>query len=219
MEKLAEAMNVTLNDEQYSYFKMPAIGEPCLVTLKSHLSIIQTTLRICQWKENAQPTVGKQTFLETKSTNKMPARLELDVGGAYGRQFYVGIKCGANGRRDANGVIGNAAGSICDFQVSYLIQKKPVFRRPANGKVECEKTQKFVGAFKVDLILPKVKSEPFIQWSVKQMLRLNYTVATIREVIRETIQYTMSVDKEKLDKMQHTQSRLRKVLSKEHNRQ
>ena len=51
--------------------------------------------------------------------------------------------------------------------LSYLIQKKPVFRRPANGKVECEKTQKFVGAFKVDLIMPKVKSEPFIQYYYK----------------------------------------------------
>jgi hypothetical protein len=206
-------MNKTLDDadpSQYSYLKITGqeLRSPVLLTVTARSDVDgpgQGANGLVQvyvsGRENPTPTSkrGKHSFKASTKREKgggariTPARLELDVGGAYGRHVNIGIKClGENG---------------CNFQLSYIIQPKPVARRPANGKTECEPTTKFVGAFKVDLVLPKVRSEPFLQWSVHQMKRLNFSISTMRDVMRETIQYTKDLDGEKLVKMTHTQSR------------
>ena len=197
-------MNKTRVDsdpEQYSFLKIvgPELHVPVVLTITARPVDGSGQIQMfVSGKENPTP-MAKRNHHSFKAKSEKgehgdrPARLELEVGGAYGRQIHVGIKC-----LDDDG---------CDFIVSYTTQTKPVFRRPANGKVECEETTKYVGAFKIDLVLPKVRSEPFLQWSVLQMKRLNFSVTTMREVIRETVQYTKLLDDEKLEKMTHTQSR------------
>jgi hypothetical protein len=60
----------------------------------------------------------------------------------------------------------------------------------------------------VDSIFAKVKSPPFLIWSIEQMKKIGYSPYMIRHMIREALHFSRTVDDEKTEQMKRIQNKV-----------
>ena len=197
---------------QYAYVRIGkggALKDPGTLTVRVRLLADETSRGekapsldvVANLREN--PTLKRGHYAwKTKANQKSSnvAVLKMNVGGSYGRNVYVGLKCN------------NKSGGGCDVDVSFHHQPNSVPPQCLGRKPR--KSVVYVGSFHVDLIQPWVQSEKFVSHVTQEMFVLNYTVEERRTVVKNLLKFAGKLDDERVEKMSTTQSRVQSEMSR-----
>ena len=96
----------------------------------------------------------------------------------------------------------------CLVQVSWFLQTVDD-SNAVNKKKECDKANQ-------DSILLKVTAQPFLIWSIEEMLRLNYTSHMIRQSLIDAFVFAERIDEEKAFRMKGIQTKVTKAMKTNH---
>jgi hypothetical protein len=192
------------NTSQYTYFK--AGGQELGSAKKLYVTVVSLDASsesgdvklFAAGRSNPQPTALPKRNHEWKTVSGRP--LVLDVGGAYGgRTFYLGVSC----HRPTG----------CAFELSVLTSDSDRLVDDVCGDGSSDPVlEKSAGPFKVELVVPWMTSERFVQYSLRRMNEMKFGLGAQRKVIRDLMQTSDKRDVERYARISRTQVRLQRAV-------
>jgi hypothetical protein len=127
--------------------------------------------------------------------------LALNVGGAYGgRTFFIGVRC-------------NHPDVGCEFEFSVLTSKTEKLADEVCGDgTKKPVLQRDAGPFKVELVVPWMTSQRFVQYAIRRMNFLGYDLKAQRAVLRDLMRTSDKRDVERFDRISKTQVKLQRAV-------